>query len=250
LANLLGLLWLGLHVESKLGSPGENTGVSDFVDNEFLNDITLVHINGNNGDDLDTEFSAKVLSDTLNQGNNSADSNVEVFLHSGFRATVFELLEGTLSLFSPDDLGSEEGNLSVLVIEPNVASLRKIPVFGGLLGGVKDFFESGLHLGFKVAEIVLDGASADEFSVEGNVLLTVLRVHTKGGLEGLGAFQLEFEVTETIETVTNLLIDLNGVVTVGKDVEQGLVGQEVEPRENLLLFFKISVKGFLTSLNV
>jgi len=47
-----------------------------------------------------------------------------------------------------------------------------------------------------------------------------------------------------------LFIYLHWVVTVRKDIKKGLVGQEVESRENLFLFFEVSIQSFLTSFDV
>jgi hypothetical protein len=130
-----------------------------------------------------------------------------------------------------------------------VARLLNIPVVGGNLSFVGDFFKGGNHLGFEVAEIVLDSAGHGEGGVEGNVF-HFLGVHTTGGAVGLVALLNELEALESIEAIANVLVDLDGVVTVGQNVEQGLVGNEVEARENLLLLFKVLVKGLLASLNL
>ena len=81
----------------------------------------------------------------------------------------------------------------------------------------------------------------NELGEEGNVFATVLRVHTEGGLERLRTNLFELKVAETVEAVSNLLVHLHGVVTVGQDVQQRLVRAIVEAREDLLLFFEISV---------
>jgi hypothetical protein len=186
---------------------------------ELLNHITLVHINRNDGDDLDTELRGEISSHTLDQVTDSRDSHEVVLLHSGFGTTVLKLFEGALGLFSPHDLRGEERGLRVVVIEPSVAWLSKVPLFSGLLRHVKVVFEGGDHLELKVAEVVLDGALADELSEEGNVFATVFRVHAEGGLVRLRTNLLEFEVAETVEAVSNLLVDLHGVVTVGQDIK-------------------------------
>jgi hypothetical protein len=77
-----------------------------------------------------------------------------------------------------------------------------------------------LHLGLNVAQVVLDSTGADKRSWEFNVLFTILGVHTKGSLVWLWALLQELEVTETVETVTDLLIDLDWVVTIGQDIQK------------------------------
>jgi hypothetical protein len=90
------------------------------------------------------------------------DSNIVVLLHGGFGTTILKFFEGTLGLFSPDELGGEEGDLCVVVVEPEVARSREIPVLSGFLGGVKNFLKSCLHLSFNIAEVALDSTGADE----------------------------------------------------------------------------------------
>jgi len=153
-----------------------------------MNNITLVHINGNDGDDLDTDFGDKWLSNTLNEGGDSSNANVTVFFHGGFGTTVLELFEGALGLLSPDNLGSEEGNLRVVVIEPEVARLSQVPLFSGLFGIIKDVLKSLLHLCFQIAQVALDGTNTNEGSEELNEFFTILRVHTEGSLVGFGTF--------------------------------------------------------------
>jgi hypothetical protein len=119
-----------------------------------------------------------------------------------------------------------------------VARLLVLPIVSSALGNVDNFLKGGDHLGLKVAEIVLDGTACSEVSVERNIFL-ILRVHTDGSAVGSGSLLEELKVLETIEAITDVLVDLLRVVTVGQDIQKGLVRNEVEASEDLLFGFKV-----------
>ena len=54
----------------------------------------------------------------------------------------------------------------------------------------------------------------------------------------------------SIETITDEFIDFLGVVTIGQDIKQSLVGNEVEAWEDLLLLFEILVESLLTKIDL
>jgi len=60
----------------------------------------------------------------------------------------------------------------------------------------------------------------------------------------------EVKTLETVEAISKILVDLNWVVTVGKNIKKGLVGDEVETGEDLLLLLEILVKSFLAELDL
>ena len=53
----------------------------DLVVNELLDDISCVHINGNDGDDLDTDFLRELTSDAANELADTVFDYSEEFLH-------------------------------------------------------------------------------------------------------------------------------------------------------------------------
>mmetsp|Transcript_20734 Transcript_20734/g.31850 ORF Transcript_20734/g.31850 Transcript_20734/m.31850 type:complete len:616 (-) Transcript_20734:4614-6461(-) len=246
------LLVLGvfeLHVELELGLPDEHLLVLDLLDDEVLDHITLVHINGDNGDDLHTEVVVQRGSHSLDQVLDTVDDHSQVVLH-GRVTTSLELVEGAGGLLSPENLGGEESNLGAVIFEPLVTLLVDIPVVSGGLGGLQHVTKSGLHHALKIAEVVLDGAVALEVLVERNVFV-FLGPHSLGllGRTGLSWALDEVEALHAIEAIAEILVDLLGVVTVGEDVKQGLVGHKVESSEDLLLLFKVLVQGLLALLD-
>ena len=247
------LLVLGvpqLHVELELTLPLEETGVSDLVDDERLDDISLVDINGDDSNDFDTEIGTKRSSDSLNQVLDTNKDGGEEFFH-GSLTTSFEVIEGSGSSLSPHDLGGEKSDLGAVVLEPLVSLLGNLPIIGSFLGGVQDILKGGLHASLEVAEIVLDGTVHGERSAEWDVL-TLFGPHTLGALERtLGIWILdEVKSLHTVEAISEILVNLNWVVTVGKNIKKGLVGDEVETGEDLLLLLEILVKSFLAELDL
>ena len=131
-----------------------------------------------------------------------------------------------------------------------MAGLAHIPLFSGISGVNQNFLKSCLHLGLKVAQVVFDSTVADERSREFDILLTILGVHTEGSLVGLRAGHVEHAVFQTIKAIADLGVDDHGVVAVRENIQKGLVGNEIEAREDLLLLFKIGIQGLLASLDI
>ena len=69
------------HTELKLRSPGEVTLLNDSLIAELLDDISGVHINGNDGDDLDTDLHGEVASDTANELGDTVSDQGKELLH-------------------------------------------------------------------------------------------------------------------------------------------------------------------------
>jgi len=247
---LLVLGVLQLHVELELTLPLEETGVSDLVEDERLNDISLVDINGDNGNDFNTKIVNQWGSDSLNQVLDTHKDGGKELLH-GSLTTSLQVIEGSGGSLSPHDLGGEKSDLGAVVLEPLVSLLGDLPIIGGFLGSVQDVLEGGLHASLEVAEIVLDGTVHGEWNAEWDAF-TLFGPHTLGALERtLGIWILdEVETLHTVEAISEILVNLNWVVTVGKNIKKGLVGDEVETGEDLLLLLEILVKSFLAELDL
>jgi hypothetical protein len=112
-----------------------------------------------------------------------------------------------------------------------------------------DGLESVLHLPFEITEVVLDGTRACERCGEFDVL-TILGEHTFGSSVRTWARFLELHAAHTIEAIAEVLVNLLRVVTVGEDIEEGLVRDEVESWEDLLLLLKVLVKSPLAKIDL
>ena len=62
------------------------TLLNDLVVNELFDDISCVHINSNDGDDLDANLLRELTSDTANELANTVPDHSEEFLHGRLRA--------------------------------------------------------------------------------------------------------------------------------------------------------------------
>ena len=74
-----------LEVEAQLLLPLERLHVSDLLRDEVRDDITLLDIDGDDGDDLGTQIVVKVGTDALDQGVKTLDNDVQIVLHRGLR---------------------------------------------------------------------------------------------------------------------------------------------------------------------
>lgn len=56
---------------------------------------------------------------------------------------------------------------------------------------------------------------------------------------------MEFDAFHSVEAISEVRVDDFWVVSVGKNIEESLVGNEIESREDLFLLFQIIIQGFL-----
>jgi hypothetical protein len=154
--------------------------------------------------------------------------------------------EGTGNTLSPHNLSSEERNLLAVVLKPVVSLLFKLPKVSSALGNLKDISQGVLHLSFNIAKIALNGTNASKNAREGYIF-SVLGPHTFGRLSRnwLALTSNEFETFHAVKAISNVLINLWRVVTIGQDIEKCLVRHEVEAWEHLFLLFKIFIKCLL-----
>ena len=75
-----------LEVEAQLLLPLERLHVSDLLRDEVRDDITLLDIDGDDGDDLGAQIIVKVGTDALDQGVKTLEDDVQIVLHRGLRA--------------------------------------------------------------------------------------------------------------------------------------------------------------------
>ena len=111
----------------------------------------------------------------------------------------------------------------------------------------EDLHERGLHRRDEPVEPVLDGALAVEVDGEWHVLLSLLGVHSNGGLGGHGrcrgvvgvSLRRELQLGDVVEAVSEVLLHRLGVVSERQQVEQGRIGEEVESGEGLALRLQV-----------
>jgi len=70
------------HVELELRLPGEVATVGNLAENEHINNITLVDVDGNDCDNLASKNGIQVLTYTLNEVLDAQKNEVEVIFHS------------------------------------------------------------------------------------------------------------------------------------------------------------------------
>jgi hypothetical protein len=102
--------------------------------------------------------------------------------------------------------------------------LVELPVVSSLLGNFEEISQGVLHLSFNVTEIGLYSTIASENLSKWHEF-SCLRMHTSGILSGiwLPFSSKELKSLHTVEAISNVLIDLGRVVTVGEDIKQGLI---------------------------
>jgi len=191
--------------------------VSNLSGDEHINDISLVDIDSNNGDDFNTEFIWKLNSDSLNEIVNSLLNDNREVLHS-ILATTVHIIELPDCLFSPYDLCAKERNLSTVVLEPNVSFLEafsKIPVVSSCFGNFYNISQSSLHHSFEITEIIFDGTLANE-SITKFDIFTFIGNHTFDfSCRVFVIISLdEFKGLQSIEAITNVLVDLLWILTI------------------------------------
>jgi hypothetical protein len=88
---------------------------------ELLTDISTMHIDGNNRNELGSKLFGQVDSlDSDNQlVNSTKDLSVEI-LHGTF-STIFKLINGSLSVLSPDDQSDDQSDLSTEKLDPAIS---------------------------------------------------------------------------------------------------------------------------------
>jgi len=127
-----------------------------------------------------------------------------------------------------------------------VTGLLIFPVISSDLCSVEDIFKSSNHLSLKIAKVELYDALESKVRIERYNLL-ILGIHGNGSPVRSWAFLQEFNVFKTVEAIADVLVDLLWVVTVRKNVQQGLIRNEIEASEDLLLSLEIIVKSLLAS---
>lgn len=122
-------------IKFKLTLPFEVTLISNFLIDEHLDHISLMYINSNDSNDLDTKILGQWMPYSLNEIIDSSLEDNEVIFHSIFTTTI-HIIELTNSLLCPYDLSSKKGNLGAIVFEPEVSLFvvfTKFPTVGSLL---------------------------------------------------------------------------------------------------------------------
>jgi len=96
-------LLLFVNIELELRLPLEMLLVSNLSGDKHIDNISLMDINSNNGNDLNTKLIIKMNSDSLNQVIDSLLSDNSVVFHSILTTTI-HVIELPDSLFSPNNL--------------------------------------------------------------------------------------------------------------------------------------------------
>ncbi len=117
-----------------------------------------------------------------------------------------------------------------------------VPNIRGTFGITKHFIEGFPHLKLKSLKPEFDLSFSHEIFREVDLLL-VLRVHsvrysTKLSLVCWG---LESQCFQSVKAIPDELAHLGRVLAVGEDSKKGLIGQEVESREDLLFLLQIVI---------
>lgn len=146
--------------------------ISNLLGNEHVDDISFVHINCNDCDDLASQNWSKIFSDSVDKVLNANKNEVKVVLHSAL-ATSFEFFECSCNTFCPHDLCSQKCNLFTVILKPLMAFLFKFPKISSLFSNFENISKRVLHLSFNVAKVVFDGTNASE-GVEERYILSVL----------------------------------------------------------------------------
>mmetsp|Transcript_12963 Transcript_12963/g.30944 ORF Transcript_12963/g.30944 Transcript_12963/m.30944 type:complete len:678 (-) Transcript_12963:353-2386(-) len=237
-----------LPVEPELGLPCKGGALSEPGLHELLNHIASMHINGDQRDDLHAQSLCEVGLDSSNELLNSVITHTLVVLHGVFRAPL-EFFEGPLCLLCPQQLTGNQGDLRAVVLEPNLPRFVDLPILCSVLGNLEVVTQSPPHVGLKIGQISLDGSLGHKRFKERHVFL-LLRIEPLGYL-ALGVLvELEVKGRDAVETIAEELRNFDGVVSIGEDFQQCLVGHEVEPREGLLLLLQVIVERLLAELDV
>ena len=97
-------------VKAQLRQPLEVGAVRDLCNGHLFHNVTAVHINGDQGDDLVAHILAQLGLDAFDQLFNALIVHSLVVLHGGLTST-FDLLEHTVCLLRPHDLCAHQSQL-------------------------------------------------------------------------------------------------------------------------------------------
>jgi len=203
-----------------------------------------VYVNGDYRNDLGSLFSSEWFVHTFDEVFQADLQYFERVLH-GVLLTLLQIFEHFECLFCPVDLRYDQRDLRTLVVDPDVPWFLwvDVPVLCSALGITQVALQSQLHMEVKVVEPLFDLTHTIEIVEEPFHLFIIHRHHGTGGREWVALLVVfEYHCFEPIEAVHHLLGYLAGVVTLGQDVQQRLIRDELETWEFLLLFIEVSVQ--------
>mmetsp|Transcript_89945 Transcript_89945/g.259315 ORF Transcript_89945/g.259315 Transcript_89945/m.259315 type:complete len:300 (+) Transcript_89945:494-1393(+) len=233
-------------IKAQLGKPKEVGLVRDLAVRHLLDDVATVDVDRDDRDNLIADILAKRRLHSLDQFLDAVVVDLLVLPHGGLAACL-DLVEHLVGFLRPQNLCADQAQLRAVVFQPKFARLVGLPKIGG---GPRPFQLLPQHEAevlLQLRQIMLDCA-LDHHVLRPLDLLCVLGVVPASDLACVGGLG-KIEFLDAVEHVAQVFVNLERAVAVGQNVQQGLVGDEVEAWKRLLLLLEVIIQRALATVN-